>query len=95
MGTSTHCRRLPDTATYVLDNSFTPTRTSWLNQVEIWFSILEGKSLQGACFTSVGTWALPRRWPVRRLCEQLIGSPTRTLLACAGRNILEAVHDDF
>jgi transposase len=24
---------------------FTPTRASWLNQVEIWFSILEGQSL--------------------------------------------------
>jgi transposase len=32
---------------------FTPTRSSWLNQVEIWFSILEGKSLRGASFTSV------------------------------------------
>lgn len=32
---------------------FTPTRASWLNQVEIWFSILEGQSLQGASFTSV------------------------------------------
>jgi transposase len=32
---------------------FTPTRASWLNQVEIWFSILEGKSLHGASFTSV------------------------------------------
>jgi transposase len=32
---------------------FTPTRASWLNQVEIWFSILEGKSLRGASFTSV------------------------------------------
>lgn len=32
---------------------FTPTRASWLNQVEIWFSILEGKSLAGASFTSV------------------------------------------
>jgi transposase len=32
---------------------FTPTRASWLNQVEIWFSILEKKSLQGASFTSV------------------------------------------
>jgi len=26
---------------------FMPTRASWLNQVEIWFSILEGKSLHG------------------------------------------------
>jgi transposase len=33
---------------------FTPTRASWLNQVEIWFSILAGKSLRGASFTSVG-----------------------------------------
>lgn len=33
---------------------FTPTRASWLNQAEIWFSILEGKSLHGASFTSVG-----------------------------------------
>ena len=32
---------------------FTPTRASWLNQVEIWFSILEGNSLRGASFTSV------------------------------------------
>ena len=32
---------------------FTPTRASWLNQVEIWFSILEGKSLHGASFNSV------------------------------------------
>jgi transposase len=32
---------------------FTPTRASWLNQVEIWFSILQGKSLYGASFTSV------------------------------------------
>jgi len=32
---------------------FTPTRASWLNQVEIWFSILAGKSLRGASFTSI------------------------------------------
>lgn len=32
---------------------FTPTRASWLNQVEIWFSILEKQSLKGASFTSV------------------------------------------
>ena len=32
---------------------FTPTRASWLNQVEIWFSILQGKSLRGASFGSV------------------------------------------
>lgn len=31
----------------------TPTGASWLNQVECWFSILAGQSLQGASFTSV------------------------------------------
>lgn len=32
---------------------FTPTRSSWLNQIETWFSILQGQSLSGASFTSV------------------------------------------
>lgn len=32
---------------------FTPTYSSWLNQVEIWFSILQSQSLAGASFTSV------------------------------------------
>lgn len=32
---------------------FTPTRASWLNQVETWFSILQGQSLAGASFTAV------------------------------------------
>ena len=32
---------------------FTPTSASWLNQVEIWFSILQRKSLSKASFTSV------------------------------------------
>ena len=31
---------------------FTPTHASWLNQVEIWFSILAGAALRGASFTS-------------------------------------------
>src|SRR5215472_16862000 len=31
---------------------FTPTHASWLNQVEIWFSILSAKALAGASFTS-------------------------------------------
>lgn len=31
---------------------FTPSYASWLNQVEIWFSILAGKTLKGASFTS-------------------------------------------
>jgi hypothetical protein len=30
---------------------FTPTSASWLNQVELWFSILQGQSLSGASFT--------------------------------------------
>ena len=32
---------------------FTPTSASWLNQVEIWFSILQGQSLSGTSFTSL------------------------------------------
>jgi hypothetical protein len=32
---------------------FTPTRASWLNQVEVWFSILAGKSLPGASINSL------------------------------------------
>lgn len=32
---------------------FTPTNASWLNQVEVWFSILQGQSLSGASFTSL------------------------------------------
>lgn len=31
----------------------TPTHTSWLNQIEIWFSVLSGKSLKGGSFGSV------------------------------------------
>jgi transposase len=33
---------------------YTPTHTSWLNQIEIWFSILSGHSLNGASFQTVG-----------------------------------------
>ena len=32
---------------------FTPTYSSWINQIEIWFSILQGSSLAGASFTDV------------------------------------------
>ena len=32
---------------------FTPTHASWLNQIEIWFSIMQGNSLHNASFTSV------------------------------------------
>ena len=31
---------------------YTPTYSSWLNQVEVWFSILSRKALRGASFTS-------------------------------------------
>lgn len=31
---------------------YTPTRASWMNQVEAWFSILQGQSLARASFTS-------------------------------------------
>jgi transposase len=32
---------------------FTPTYSSWLNQIEIWFSILQRNSLAGASFTDI------------------------------------------
>jgi len=32
---------------------FTPTHASWLNQVEVWFSLLARQALRGASFTSV------------------------------------------
>jgi hypothetical protein len=32
---------------------FTPTHASWLNQVEVWFSMLSVQSLRGASFTAV------------------------------------------
>ena len=31
---------------------FVPTHASWLNQVEVWFSILVSQALAGASFTS-------------------------------------------
>ena len=30
-----------------------PTHASWLNQIEVWFSILASQSLSGAAFQSV------------------------------------------
>src|SRR3990172_10772451 len=32
---------------------FTPTHASWLNQVEVWFSILSRRALRGASFRSI------------------------------------------
>ena len=46
---------------------FTPTRSSWLNQVETWFSILQGQSLNGASFTAVEQIAGAHRCLHRRL----------------------------
>jgi hypothetical protein len=51
MARATPLRVLQDSA--VVPASLLMTRVCWLNQVEIWFSILEGKSLQGAFLTSV------------------------------------------
>ncbi len=31
---------------------YTPTYSSWMNQVEVWFSILSRRALRGASFTS-------------------------------------------
>jgi hypothetical protein len=33
-------------------SNYTPTHGSWLNQIEVWFSILAGRSLKGASFAS-------------------------------------------
>jgi len=33
---------------------YTPTHASWLNEIEIWFSILSRRALRGASFRSVG-----------------------------------------
>ena len=44
---------------------FTPTHASWLNQVEIWFSILARSTLKGASFTSVDQLR-PRSTPSSR-----------------------------
>ena len=32
---------------------FTPTHTSWLSQIECWFSILSRQALQGASFVDI------------------------------------------
>jgi hypothetical protein len=48
---------------------FTPTSASWLNQVEVWFSILQGQSLSGISFTSL-----------KQLQRQSIQRQSRTLL---------------
>lgn len=53
---------------------FTPTAASWLNQVEIWFSILGGQSLQGASFNSLAT--------LKQHIEQFISAYNETARRC-------------
>ena len=43
---------------------YTPTYASWLNQVEIWFSILSRRALEGASFTSP--------WQVREAIDTFV-----------------------
>ena len=43
---------------------YTPTYSSWLNQVEVWFSILSRRALRGANFTSP--------WQVREAIDRFI-----------------------
>lgn len=43
---------------------YTPTYSSWLNQVEVWFSILSRRALQGASFTSP--------WQVREAIDKFV-----------------------
>ncbi len=43
---------------------YTPTYASWLNQVEIWFSILSRRALRGASFTS--------RYEVRQAIDRFV-----------------------
>jgi transposase len=44
---------------------FVPTHASWLNQVEVWFSILVSQALSGASFTSP--------WQLRQRIDDFIG----------------------
>jgi len=45
---------------------YTPTYSSWLNQVEVWFSILSRKALRGASFTSP--------WQLRRAIDNFVAA---------------------
>ncbi len=51
-------KSMPSRAAFLADAGhririvYTPTHTSWLNQVEIWFSILVGRLLKRASFES-------------------------------------------
>ena len=48
---------------------YTPTYSSWLNQVECWFNLLSRKALRGASFTSAQ--------PVRQAIEDFVAAPNQ------------------
>src|SRR4051794_24174764 len=50
--TRTNPNRIAGCGVTLVHFHFTPTYSSWLNQVECWFSILSRQALQGASFTS-------------------------------------------
>lgn len=49
---------------------YTPTHASWLNQIEIWFSILSRRALKGASFTSPAQ--------VRDAIDRFLGAHNKT-----------------
>ena len=57
---------------------FTPTHASWMNQVEIWFSILQSQSLTGASFTSPGQ--------LRKHMDAFIAAYNQTAHPLSGRS---------
>src|ERR1700761_4188800 len=62
---------------------YPPTHASWLNQIEIWFSILAAKSLKGGSFRSV-----------RRFCQELRHLGVVATYDCSGgveRNALSGM----
>ena len=79
---------------------FTPTSASWLNLVEVWFSILQGQSLSGTSFTSLkqlqehidayvnayNDKAKPFVWTKKKVRQRRFkGRRSSTLIPIAGR----------
>ena len=61
---------------------FTPNYASWLNQIEIWFSILSRAALHGASFTSPdnsGTPSMPSSTPTTRPPSLSVGSAPKSI----------------
>ena len=61
---------------------FTPTRASWFNQVEIWFSILQGQSLHGLPLprsNNSGSTSMPSSRPTTPLPLRLPGPSQRSI----------------